>query len=64
MRRSKTDPRIIRSSFPTTCQETGWTIQRGDECVYYPNGRVYHMDSKQAQEYREWRADIDQGFNY
>lgn len=61
----KNDPRVITARFNSACAETGKKIAKGDQCVYYPMGKaVYSMDSKQAQEYREWKADLDMGYAY
>ena len=68
MRRStyiNNDPRIIACKFESVCDETGEVLKRGTRAVYYPGSReVFSLDSKQAQEYREWKADIDNGYNY
>ena len=59
------DPYIITARFAGVCAETGKAIPGGTECVYYPLGRkVYHMDSKQAYEFRNWQADLAMGCNY
>lgn len=61
----KNDPRTISAKFNSVCAQTGKAIRKGDQCVYYPSSReVFHMDSPQALEYRNWRADISQGYNY
>ena len=57
--RYKQDPRIITARFDSTCQETGKAIKKGQDCVYYPyNKSVFHMDSKQAGEFKSWQEDI------
>jgi hypothetical protein len=54
----KSDPRQITARFQSTCPETGKTIKKGDDCIYYPRHRkAYHVDSKQAQSFREWQFD-------
>ena len=60
------DPRVIKSRFNTRCAESGEIIKKGDECIYYPTDRkVYHVDSKQATDFRNWRMDADVlGNNY
>ena len=61
----RNDPRILKARFKSKCAETGKVINKGDECIYYPLGKkVYHMDSKQAAEYRAWLADMSFGFDY
>jgi hypothetical protein len=59
------DPRVITAMFDSVCAETGTKISKGAECVYYPTSKsVYSMDSKQATEYRTWKADLVSGFDY
>jgi hypothetical protein len=59
------DPREIRAKYDCICAETGKPIKTGEICVYYPSSKsVYHVDSKQAYEFRNWKADIDNGYNY
>lgn len=59
------DPREITARFDSKCAETGKAIKKGDTCVYYPSSRkVYHVDSDQAYQYRQWRADLAMGFDY
>ena len=61
----RNDPRMIKARFKCKCAETGKPINKGDQCIYYPIGKkVYHMESKQAAEYRAWQADISMGFDY
>ena len=62
----KLDPRVLRSRFDTRCAESGKRIKKGDECIYYPIDRkVYHLDSKQATDFRNWKMDVDVlGNNY
>lgn len=62
----KNDPRTIKAKFESTCKETGKTIEVGEECVYYPSSReVFHPESKTAEEYRNWKFDVQcLGQNY
>lgn len=65
MSRYKNDPREITSKFDCVCAETGKPIKKGEPCIYYPkNKSVYHPNSKQAQTYREWQADLVIGNDY
>ncbi len=53
------NPRVIRASHCMLCDETGWTIQAGEECLFYParisegRGRIYHMESETAEHFTE-----------
>jgi hypothetical protein len=59
------DPRIISAMFDSVCAETGKKISKGTECIFYPTSKkVYCMDSKQATEFRTWKADLDLGCDY
>lgn len=60
------DPYIIRARFDSVCNETGATIKKGEQCIYYPaSKKVFSMDSKQADAYRSWRFDVTMlGANY
>lgn len=59
------DPREITARFDSKCAETGKVIKKGETCIYYPEGRkVYHVDSDQAYQYRQWRMDISMGYDY
>ena len=59
------NPRQITAKFDCICAETGQKIAKGEKCVYYPLGKkVFHVDSKQAQEFREMKADEAQGYVY
>ncbi len=62
----RNDPRVLRSRFDTRCAESGKRIKKGDECIYYPTDRkVYHLDSEQATDFRNWKMDVDVlGNNY
>lgn len=54
------DPREITARFDSVCAETGKAIKKGDTCVYYPKGKkVYHVDSKQAEQFRSWSFDCN-----
>ena len=54
------DPRIIVARFNSQCHETGKSISKGQECLYYPNGRkVFSLDSEQHCEYLGWLQDIN-----
>lgn len=68
MRRRKyinNDPRIIACKFESVCNETGEILMRGTRAVYYPVTKaIFSLDSQQAQEFKEWKADIDKGYNY
>jgi hypothetical protein len=60
MRYIDNDPREIIARFNSTCAETGRVIKKGDTCVYYPKAKkVYHVESKQAEQYRSWRFDCN-----
>ena len=59
------DPRVIQAKFNTSCAETGKPIKKGQECVYYPSSKqCFSLDSKQAQEFREYMSDLNMGYNY
>lgn len=61
----KNDPREITAKFDSICTETKQRIKKGDKCIYYPLGKkTYHIDSKQADMYRQWRCDISLGYDY
>jgi hypothetical protein len=68
MRRRTTinnDPRIIACKFESVCTETGEVLKKGTRAIYYPASKaVFSLDSSQAQEFREWKVDIDNGYNY
>ena len=56
----KNDPREIIAKFDSVCAETGRQIKKGDKCIYYPSSKeVFHLDSKQAKEFYEWKFDIE-----
>jgi hypothetical protein len=59
------DPKTITAKYESKCAETGKTIKAGDTCIYYPTSKsVYHVESNQAQEYGEYMADLDAGYDY
>ena len=59
------DPREITARFDSVCAETGEPIKKGESCIYYPTSKqVFSMDSKQAQEFREWKFDLSMGYDY
>lgn len=59
------NPFELKAKFDSKCAETGKLIKRGEYCVYYPSSKkVYHVDSKQAYEYRMMKADESNGYNY
>ena len=54
------DPREIKARFNSKCAETGKQINEGDTCIYYPSSKqVFHPDSKQAEDFRNWQMDIN-----
>ena len=58
MPRYSRDPRVITARFKSVCPETGRTIAKGDECVYYPSSReAFHMDSPSGKSARDMLAD-------
>ena len=59
------DPREITARFNSKCAETHKPIRKGEPCIYYPIGKkVFSMDSKQAYEFRNWKADVAMDYNY
>jgi len=59
------DPREITAKFNCKCAESGVAIAKGTQCIYYPSSKsIFALNTKQAQEYYEWRADISMGYNY
>jgi len=61
----RNDPRILVARFDSKCAESGRTIKKGTECLYYPDSKkVYLLDTKEAQNFREWQADLSMGYNY
>ena len=63
--RYNTNPTEIKARFTSKCAETGKTINKGDNCIYYPSTKkVYHVDSNQALSFREMKADESMGYVY
>jgi hypothetical protein len=63
--RYNNDPREITARFNSVCKETGKPIKKGDTAIYYPAGKsVYHVDSRQAEEFYTWQADLSMGWDY
>ena len=59
------DPREIVARFDSVCNGTSRRIKKGEICIYYPSSKkVYHIESAQAQSYREWKQDLSFGYNY
>jgi len=59
------EPRIITLKYPAVCKETGKRMKPGEQALYYPNDKSFFcLDSKQAQEYREMKADDQMGGVY
>lgn len=55
------DPKEITAKFDSICAETGKQIKRGERCIYYPRSKeVFTLDSDQAQEFREWKQDVNE----
>ena len=58
--RYNNDPHEITARFNSTCAETGRMIKKGETCIYYPIGKkVYHNESKTADDYRSWQFDCN-----
>jgi len=52
-------PRIITTKFDSVCNETGAIIKKGEQCLYYPNGKkVYAINSEQWHLYKCDTQDI------
>jgi len=65
MYRTNQDPRQIKARFYSTCKETGAVIKKGDQCIYYPSDRaIYSLDSRQAEDFRNWKMDLAMGNDY
>jgi hypothetical protein len=61
----KNDPRVIDAKFNCICSESGASIKKGEQCIYYPLSKsVFKMNTRQAKEYYEWKQDIELGYNY
>lgn len=51
--------------YDATCGETGKKLKVGEQAVYYPNDKTFFgTDTKQAEEFRNWKADMDMGYDY
>ena len=47
------EPRWITARFDSTCPDTGKTIRKGENCLYYPDARkTYHESSATAAQQR------------
>jgi hypothetical protein len=58
MKRYNTEPYELRAKYDGKCAETGKPIKRGEYCIYYPiSKKVFHVDSKQATEFRNMKMD-------
>lgn len=56
--RTNNDPREITVRYAGKCAETGVELKKGDRAIYYPDGKkLYSLQSKQAEEFRNWRFD-------
>lgn len=61
----KNDPRIITLRYDAVCDETGRLLKAGEEALYYPSSKdFFALDTKQAEEFRSWKADMDMGYDY
>lgn len=61
----KNDPRVINAKFNCICSESGASIKKGEECIYYPLSKsVFKMNTRQATEYFEYKQDLSFGYNY
>jgi len=59
------DPRIITLKYDTVCTETGKPLKAGEKAIYYPRTKDFFcLDSKQADEFRGWKQDMDMGYDY
>lgn len=64
-RQQNNDPRQIIARFNSKCKETGQPIKKGESIIYYPSSKaVFKLDTRQAQEYREYLQDLQNGYNY
>lgn len=56
---------MIKCRFDSTCAETGKTIKKGEEALYYPaTKKVYSIESKQVYEYNCYLADLQLSNEY
>ena len=59
------DPREMTARFDSVCAETGKPIKKGEKFIYYPVDKTaYHVDSKQAGQFRGWQQDLSMGWDY
>ena len=59
------DPKIITLRYDTVCDETGQQLKAGQEALYYPSSKSFFgLDTKQADEFYSWKADMDMGYDY
>ena len=59
------DPRTLTLKRDAVCKETGKPLKAGEQALYYPSSKdIFSLDSKQADEYRSWKADMDMGYDY
>ena len=58
--------REITAKYDSVCAESGKAIKKGEDCVYYPlDKKIFSMDSRTAQSFRDWKFDCDVlGYNY
>lgn len=67
MKRTR-DPYMITVRYAAKCAETGKELKPGDQALYYPGAEkgksLYHPESKQADDWRTWKADLAMGHNY
>ncbi len=64
----KNDPKQMTSRFPSTCAESGKTIPKGAEIIYWPSDKSAYLIGhapKAEQEFREFQSlayEDDNGF--
>jgi hypothetical protein len=64
----KNDPKQMTSRFPSTCAESGKTIPKGAEIIYWPSDKSAYLIGhapKAEQEFREFQSlahEEDHGF--
>lgn len=54
------DPREITARFDSVCAESGLPIKKGEQIIYYPNGkRVFKIgvNNRAESDYRQFLAD-------
>jgi hypothetical protein len=65
MKRYNNEPFELKAKFDGKCAETGKIIKRGEYCIYYPSGKKnYHVDSKQAETFRNMKMDDALGYSF